>query len=109
MRLLLWIILIIETPLQLKWMHDWVGQYGFIGAIVGWFKSVQVGAFERTVVVDFCVFMAVVGFWILKDYKGKKLSPLFLSWCVLYLIFPSIAFTLYLLFLNPRHFSRKNP
>jgi len=108
MRLIFWAILLIEAPLQLIWTLQWSKVFGFWGGCWHWLSQVQTGdALTRAATVDFILLATLIGFWILKDYPRKKFSLRFLSWCVLYVFFPSLGGAVYFLFMNPRHLAKK--
>lgn len=101
-RALLWIFLLTETPLQAWLCYRWTEKHGFWGGILHWLEGVARDPVEAAAVIDFVLFIAWVGIWLLKDYprERSKKSPGFFAWCALYLVWPSLGLMIYFLFIK---------
>jgi hypothetical protein len=107
MRSFLYLVLIVEIPLQILWGYQWIGQHGFWGGLWVWLSSVQGEPLTRAATVDFCFFIAVVGLWTLIDYPKSKLTLRYISWGVAFVLFPSIGMAIYLLWMHPERLAAK--
>lgn len=101
-----WVLLSLLAVLSIVqgWLTvQWVGKWGFWGAIVVWLSSAKLDPIYATGVLDFLCVMAFVGIWLLHDYRIRagRVSPRFLAWCFFYLIYPSLGILAYVLWMRP--------
>jgi hypothetical protein len=103
-RSILYAILVLETPVQAYLLWAWSAKHGFFGGIVFWLRQSSLDPIFLAAMVDFLIFMLLVGLILLNDWPQgvSKRSWWFPLWCFLYFIFPSLALISYLLWIRPR-------
>jgi hypothetical protein len=98
------VVFILLVPILLWLTIEWSRLHGFWGGILFWLKHGAGDPILLAAEIDFLVFLAVVGLTLLYDFFriGGKTSAKFALWCVLYLLFPSLGFLTYVLFIRPQ-------
>lgn len=100
LRVLLWVILLVETPIQLYLMSDWVTKWGFVDGILKWFESATLESIYAAAVLDFlCLILTIaVIFWIAERPMRSQKPLQFWALMGLIWLFPSLGVAVYLLF-----------
>ena len=82
---------------------QWIGKWGFWGAIGHWLASAGLDPIYAAAVLDFITVIALVGLWLISDYRSRlgRVNALFLAWCAFYLVIPSLGLLVYFLWTRP--------
>lgn len=86
------------APMHLALAWKWSIKHGFLGGVLYWLNSFRQDPVMASAVIDFCVLIAILGMYLLSRIpNADRRGVAFYLGCVLYVVWPSLGFMIYLL------------